>query len=89
MVAKVQITAEQLLREARSKDGHKAGPPKRPITDEELKDIQLRKRKQFEDSIHKNRNLLRNWVKYAQWEESQKEFARARSVYERGIDVDH
>ena len=67
MVAKVQITAEQLLREACSKDGQLPGPPKRPITDEEkLKDIQLMKRKQFEDSIHKNRNLLRNWVKYAQ-----------------------
>ena len=91
MAAEVQITAEQLLREAKDRQLEKTpDPPKQPITDEEeLKDLQLRKRKQFEDSIRKNRNLLRNWVKYAQWEESQKEFARARSVYERGIDVDH
>jgi len=29
-----------------------------------------------------------NWIRYAQWELEQKEFARARSVFERGIDVD-
>ena len=91
MAAEVQITAEQLLREAKDRQLEKVpDPPKQPITDEEeLKDLQLRKRKLFEDNIRKNRNLMRNWIKYAQWEESQKEFARARSVYERGIDVDH
>ena len=30
-----------------------------------------------------------NWIKYAQWEESQQEVQRARSVYERALDVDH
>lgn len=30
-----------------------------------------------------------NWIKYAQWEESQQEIPRARSVYERALDVDH
>lgn len=30
-----------------------------------------------------------NWVKYAQWEESQKEMQRARSIWERAIDNDH
>jgi len=30
-----------------------------------------------------------NWIKYAQWEESQQEIQRARSVYERALDVDH
>ena len=30
-----------------------------------------------------------NWIKYAQWEESQQEIQRARSVFERGLDVDH
>ena len=91
MAAEVQLTAEQLLREARDRQLEKIpDPPKQPITDEEeLKDLQLRKRKLFEDNICKNRNLLRNWIKYAQWEESQKEFARAHSVYERAIDVDH
>lgn len=29
------------------------------------------------------------WVKYAQWEEQQKDFRRARSVWERALDTDH
>ena len=29
------------------------------------------------------------WVKYAQWEEAQKDFRRARSVWERALDADH
>lgn len=30
-----------------------------------------------------------NWMKYASWEASQKEWERARSVYERALDVDY
>lgn len=33
--------------------------------------------------------MISNWIKYAQWEESQKEVQRARSIYERALDVDH
>ncbi|KAL1448751.1 hypothetical protein MTO96_028183, partial [Rhipicephalus appendiculatus] len=65
-------------------------PPKQKISDpEELAEYQLRKRKGFEDNIRKNRSVISNWIKYAQWEESQKEIQRARSVYERALDVDH
>ncbi|KDR21387.1 Protein crooked neck [Zootermopsis nevadensis] len=45
--------------------------------------------KNFEDSLRKNRTVISNWIKYAQWEESQKEVPRARSIYERALDVDH
>ena len=31
---------------------------------------------EFEDNIRKNRTLVGNWLKYAAWEESQKEFQR-------------
>ena len=31
---------------------------------------------------------MNNWMRYAQWELEQKEFKRARSVFERGLDVD-
>ncbi|KAI4467756.1 pre-mrna splicing factor [Holotrichia oblita] len=65
-------------------------PPKQKISDPaELADYQHRRRKQFEDNIRKNRTVMSNWIKYAQWEESQKEIQRARSIYERGLDVDH
>ncbi|KAF6023822.1 CRNKL1 [Bugula neritina] len=91
MPANVQITAEQLLREAKERELELvAPPPKQKISDpDELKAYQLRKRKGFEDNIRKNRSLMVNWIKYAQWEESQQEIQRARSVYERALDVDH
>ena len=89
--AEVQITAEQLLHEAAAtKLERVAPPPRQKITDAaELADIQMRKRKEFEDNIRKNRTVMSNWIKYAQWEESQQEFARSRSIYERALDVDH
>lgn len=89
--AEIQITAEQLLREAKERDLEiLPPPPKQKISDPaELADYQLRRRKQFEDNIRKNRTVISNWLKYAQWEESQKEIQRARSIYERALDVDH
>lgn len=106
--AEVQITAEQLLREAKERELELLPPPpKQKITDEEeLNDYKLRKRKVFfsfiflrggffgclvcfimlmfnihalqgfEDNIRKNRTVISNWIKYAQWEESLKEIQR-------------
>jgi len=91
MPAPVQITAEQLLREAKERELELvAPPPKQKISDpDELKAYKLRKRKGFEDNIRKNRSVMVNWIKYAQWEDSQNEIQRARSVWERTLDVDH
>lgn len=91
MPAPVQITAEQLLREAKERELELVQPPpKQKISDpDELKEYRLRKRKMFEDNIRKNRTVMPNWIKYAEFEESQKEIQRARSVYERALDVDH
>lgn len=49
--------------------------------------IQYRRqrRKEFEDQIRRQRQHLGNFMKYAAWEESQNEFERARSVYERYV----
>ncbi|XP_055540940.1 protein crooked neck [Wyeomyia smithii] len=89
--AEIQITAEQLLREAKERDLEiLPPPPKQKISDAaELADYQQRKRKTFEDNLRKNRMVVSNWIKYAQWEESQKEIQRARSIWERAIDNDH
>lgn len=89
--AEIQITSEQLLREAKERDLEiLPPPPKQKISDpHELADYQHRKRKAFEDNIRKNRMVISNWIKYAQWEESQKQIQRARSIYERALDVDH
>ena len=89
--APIQITAEQLLREAKERgleDAPKA--PRQYIADnEELQLYRQNKRKDFEDQIRRQRQHIGTWCKYALWEASQKEFERARSVFERGLDVDY
>ncbi|KAK2719496.1 protein crooked neck-like [Artemia franciscana] len=89
--AEIQITAEQLLREAKERDLEIVPPPpKQKISDpDELAEYQHRKRKAFEDALRRNRSVIGNWIKYAKWEESQREVQRARSIYERALDVDH
>ncbi|KAK7260280.1 hypothetical protein RIF29_26201 [Crotalaria pallida] len=88
--APVQITAEQILREARERQEPEIRPPKQKITDPtELGEYRLRKRKEFEDLIRRVRWNIGVWIKYAQWEESQKDFERARSVWERALEVDY
>ena len=89
--APIQITAEQILREARDRGLEEAPkPPKQFITDrDELAAYQLKKRKEFEDGVFRNKKNLGRWVLYGQWEAEQKEFERSRSVFERAIDVDY
>ncbi|KAK2967473.1 hypothetical protein RJ640_000630 [Escallonia rubra] len=88
--APIQVTAEQILREARECQEAEIRPPKQKITNRtELADHRLRKRKAYEDSIHCARWNKSVWVKYAKQEESQKDFKRARSVWERALDVDY
>ncbi|KAI6653777.1 Crooked neck-like protein 1 [Oopsacas minuta] len=89
--AAMQITAEQILQEVTDRQLEKgAPPPKQPIrNEEELRDYKMRKRKTFEDNIRKNRGVISNWIKYAEWEAGQKEIQRAESVFERALDEDH
>ncbi|EUB63860.1 Crooked neck-like protein 1 [Echinococcus granulosus] len=88
--APIQITAEQILREAKNRELEVAPvAPTQKITNlAELRDFQLRKRKDYEDNIRKNRLAMQNWIKYAKFEESQGELQRARSIFERALDVD-
>ena len=86
-----QITVEQILREANEAQIEKiATAPRQKITDpEELDEYRLAKRKGFEDCIRRTRTAIQYYIKYAVWEEQQKDFRRARSVFERAIDVDY
>ncbi|WWC72621.1 pre-mRNA-splicing factor CLF1 [Kwoniella pini CBS 10737] len=87
--AAVQITAEQLLREAQERQEPSIQAPKQRVQDlEELSEFQGRKRTEFEGRIRYSRDNIRAWIKYAQWESSQNEFERARSVFERALDID-
>ena len=87
--APTQISAEQLLREAvdRQEPGLQA-PTQRFADLEELHEFQGRKRKEYEDYVRRNRLNMNNWMRYAAWELEQKEFRRARSIFERALDVD-
>ncbi|PFH48868.1 hypothetical protein AMATHDRAFT_64379, partial [Amanita thiersii Skay4041] len=87
--APVQITAEQLLREAQERQESAFRAPKQRVEDfEELDEYRGRKRKEFEDRIRRTRGSIKEWLQYANWEASQNEFARSRSVFERALDVD-
>lgn len=88
--AAIQITAEQILLEANQRKEEVARAPRRRIADaEELNEYRMSKRKTFEDELRRQRHHIGTWMKYAQWEESQEEFKRARSIFERAIDIDY
>ena len=91
MPSDVQITAEQLLQEANSQKIERvARRPRQKVADpEELAQLRLTRRKGFEDNIRKNRTVMSNWIKYVEWEQTQQEYERARSIYERAFDIDH
>ncbi|KAK0220044.1 hypothetical protein IW262DRAFT_1272911 [Armillaria fumosa] len=87
--AAIQITAEQLLREAQERQESAFRAPKQRVEDfEELHEYRGRKRKEFEERVRRTRGSIKEWLQYANWEASQNEFARSRSVYERALDVD-
>ena len=88
--AAVQISAEQILREAADRQEAHFVEPVVKIHDAEEYQAHLRdRRKHFEDNIRYRREHIGNWVKYARFEEENKEFERARSVFERALEVDH
>ena len=88
--AKVQITAEQILREAwERQDVHVKAPEQKISDQEELMSYRSRKRKEFEDVVRRQRHNVGCWLKYAKWEAEQMEFDRARSIFERIIDIDY
>ncbi len=75
--AAVQITAEQILREAKDRtEGFLRVPQQRIVDEGELLEYRGRKRKGFEDSLRKDRTNIGAWIKYAGWEESQTEMER-------------
>uniref|UniRef100_A0A7N8XF02 Crooked neck-like protein 1 n=1 Tax=Mastacembelus armatus TaxID=205130 RepID=A0A7N8XF02_9TELE len=81
--AEVQITAEQLLREAKERELELLPPPpKQKITDaEELNDYKLKKRKLIIFHINKQLCCFISAFCSAAF--------RARSIYERALDVEH
>ncbi|KAH9915734.1 pre-mRNA-splicing factor CLF1 [Fomitopsis serialis] len=77
--AAIQVTAEQLLRDAQERQESQFRAPKQ---------LRGRKREEFEKRIRQTRSNIKEWLQYANWEASQGEYARSRSVFERALDVD-
>eukprot|EP00211_Chloroparvula_japonica_P010743 CAMPEP_0119152988 /NCGR_PEP_ID=MMETSP1310-20130426/48553_1 /TAXON_ID=464262 /ORGANISM="Genus nov. species nov., Strain RCC2339" /LENGTH=92 /DNA_ID=CAMNT_0007145401 /DNA_START=22 /DNA_END=297 /DNA_ORIENTATION=+ len=72
--APVQITAEQILREAVERQEEAIKPPRQEITNkEELAEFQLDQRKMYENAIRRDRYSISNWLKYAKFEEKQRD----------------
>ena len=85
-----QITAEQILREAVDSQTRERPIPKLNIADDtELGAYRMAKRKEFEDTLRRQRHHIGTWIKYAKWEEGQQEFRRARSIFERALQVEY
>uniref|UniRef100_A0ACD5VIL6 Uncharacterized protein n=1 Tax=Avena sativa TaxID=4498 RepID=A0ACD5VIL6_AVESA len=84
----VQITAEQILRDARGCQDSSINPPRKKMADfDELSEYRLGERNLFEEKIRRAGCGVSAWVRYARWEEQQGDLARARSVYERALRV--
>ena len=87
--AEIQVSAEQLIGESIQ---YQLNEPKaarvRIMDPDELDDYKYRMRKDFEDSLRRQKHHMGTWLKYAEWEASIGEFLRARSVFERAIAVD-
>ncbi|TVU08966.1 hypothetical protein EJB05_42395, partial [Eragrostis curvula] len=87
--SEVQITAEQIIREARERQEpeHPRGPARKIADAQELVDYRLGERKKFEDAVRRAAacGSASAWVRYAEWEERQGDLQRARSVYERAL----
>lgn len=89
-VASLQITAEQLLREAVERFPGEDFESKKwsGTSTETLSEFLQKTRQMYESSLKKNRNWMSLWFKYAKFEEEHSQIARSRSIYERAIDCD-
>jgi len=86
--APIQISAEQLIREASDRQQQEAPAAATRIRDpEEHQSYLTDRRRHFEDDLRYRRDHIGTWVKYARFEEDAQEFVRARSVYERALEV--
>mmetsp|Transcript_17721 Transcript_17721/g.26883 ORF Transcript_17721/g.26883 Transcript_17721/m.26883 type:complete len:692 (-) Transcript_17721:3304-5379(-) len=88
--APIQISAEQIIREAADRqEKHRLDPIVKVHDAEEYQSHLRDRRKHFEDNIRYRRDHIGNWVKYSRFEEDNKEYERARSIFERALEVDH
>lgn len=83
------ISAENILQEV-----YKRRKVVKPSTNvdildlEELRELQRRKRTEYETYLKRNRLDIGQWIRYARFEVEQRDIRRARSIFERALLVD-
>ena len=84
----IQITAEQLIADPNLHQHNTITMPFQTLLgDAELQSYKEKKRIVYEDSLRRQKKLVNKWIEYAQWEMNMKEYRRARSIFERALDV--
>ncbi|KAH9251792.1 hypothetical protein BASA81_010235 [Batrachochytrium salamandrivorans] len=92
--ANVQLTAEQLIYDAKTQFSGEGGSDLlasqkdeqwKILDRDELNQFLQRKRKDYEDRIRKDRKSARSYLDYARFEAKQNDFRRARSIFERAL----
>ncbi|KAA8498331.1 Protein crooked neck [Porphyridium purpureum] len=89
----IQISAEQLLREAwenreeRDDSGIETNRQVLLKDASEVAHYQRKEREKWERRLAHSHSFVGLWVRYARWEEGQRDLVRARSVYERALDT--
>lgn len=94
--AKVQVTAQSILRDAvemnrfysaASSGGDAAAASEQVLLHnrEELALYRQKRRAEFEERVSRHGTVMGNWIQYAKWEAAQENFVRMRSVMERAL----
>lgn len=89
VLAANQVTSSQILQDAHEFKRNTLKRPAQDIKDlDELRLLQLTKRRNFEQQLNKNRLNYGQWIRYAKWElETNHDFKRGRSILERALEV--
>lgn len=84
-----QVAADNILQEVYKRRKVVKPATKVDILDlEELRELQRRKRTEYETYLKRNRLDIGQWIRYARFEVEQHDIRRARSVFERALLVD-
>ena len=84
--SKGQITVQDILKDAYTRRKQPKPFTQIDILDlEELRELQYRRRKEYEGYLKRNRLDMGQWIRYALFEIEQRDMRRARSVFERAL----
>lgn len=85
--AAIQITADQIILESVSRMKDRPHLPElEKQSQAEIDDEHFKRRQAWELNVRRNLCSFQTYIRYARWEEGLQELAKARSVFERGLE---